>query len=515
MWRSIGLVLIMCTAPKVGGITCQCNDRILCPSSTCTTDGVCRTSVQLSAHAEGGIRRRYQCLGKEHLIPRGRPFECQNSKKLLHRYVRQCCSEADFCNSNISLSLQPLTKTSPELTTSERISSQDHTTTYLIIVTLSSAALVLAFGCLFFLARSTRPAVCCGAMEPLCWRPYTEVETRSCETISTTLQEWMSTNGSGSGSGLPLLLQRTVARQICLQEVIGRGRFGEVRRGEWRGSNVAVKIFSSLDEKSWVREVEVYQTSMLRHDNILGFIAADNKDDGTWTQLWLVTHYMEHGSLFDFLSRECLNGEQAVGLCLGIATGLAHLHLEILGTQGKPAIAHRDLKSKNILVRGDGVAAIGDLGLAVRHNSSSNCLDLPLNCKVGTKRYLAPEVLDSSINESDFESFKQGDVYALGLVIWEVASRTCTPFTPCPPAQPPYWDLVGVDPSLDEMRKVVCSDQQRPELPPETLVVEPIASLVRIMSDCWYAEPKARLPALRIKKSLTALVEPKPATEIC
>ena len=54
-------------------------------------------------------------------------------------------------------------------------------------------------------------------------------------------------------------------------------RFGEVWRGEWRGENVAVKIFSSIDERSWVREVEIYQTSMLRHDNILGFIAADNK----------------------------------------------------------------------------------------------------------------------------------------------------------------------------------------------------------------------------------------------
>jgi hypothetical protein len=50
-----------------------------------------------------------------------------------------------------------------------------------------------------------------------------------------------------------------------------------VCRGEWRGENVAVKIFSSIDERSWVREVEIYQTSMLRHDNILGFIAADNK----------------------------------------------------------------------------------------------------------------------------------------------------------------------------------------------------------------------------------------------
>ena len=74
-------------------------------------------------------------------------------------------------------------------------------------------------------------------------------------------------------------------------------------RGHWIGDNVAVKIFSSRDEKSWFREAEIYQTVMLRHENILGFIAADNKDDITWTQLWLVTDYHPHGSLFDYLSR--------------------------------------------------------------------------------------------------------------------------------------------------------------------------------------------------------------------
>lgn len=40
---------------------------------------------------------------------------------------------------------------------------------------------------------------------------------------------------------------------------------------------MAVKIFSSREERSWFREAEIYQTVMLRHDNILGFIAADNK----------------------------------------------------------------------------------------------------------------------------------------------------------------------------------------------------------------------------------------------
>ena len=82
-------------------------------------------------------------------------------------------------------------------------------------------------------------------------------------------------------TGLPLLVQRTIARQITLVECIGKGRYGEVYKGRWRGEYVAVKIFSSREERSWFREAEIYQTVMLRHENILGFIAADNKGE-TW-----------------------------------------------------------------------------------------------------------------------------------------------------------------------------------------------------------------------------------------
>lgn len=79
-------------------------------------------------------------------------------------------------------------------------------------------------------------------------------------------------------------------------------------------------------------------------------------------------------------------------MALSISTGLAHLHMDIVGTQGKPAIAHRDLKSKNILVKINGQCAIGDLGLAVRHDVTYDLVDIPLNHRVGTKRYMAPEV---------------------------------------------------------------------------------------------------------------------------
>ncbi len=47
-------------------------------------------------------------------------------------------------------------------------------------------------------------------------------------------------------------------------ECVGKGRYGEVWKGYWRGESVAVKIFSSRDEKSWFRESEIYQTVMLR-----------------------------------------------------------------------------------------------------------------------------------------------------------------------------------------------------------------------------------------------------------
>lgn len=74
---------------------------------------------------------------------------------------------------------------------------------------------------------------------------------------------------------------------------------------------------------------------MLRHENILGFIAADNKDNGTWTQLWLVTDYHEHGSLYDFLVARTVDFKTMLGMALSIATGLAHLHMDIVGVQGK------------------------------------------------------------------------------------------------------------------------------------------------------------------------------------
>lgn len=50
--------------------------------------------------------------------------------------------------------------------------------------------------------------------------------------------------------------------------------------------------------------------------------------------MWLVSEYHEHGSLFDYLNRYTVSVEGMIVLALSIASGIAHLHMEIIGTQG-------------------------------------------------------------------------------------------------------------------------------------------------------------------------------------
>ena len=147
---------------------------------------------------------------------------------------------------------------------------------------------------------------------------------------------------------------------------MGAGRFGRVYRGIWRGDEYAVKTFQSSDEKSWKRETEIYNQVLLPNENILSYLAGDIISNRDETQLWLITQYHPKGSLFDFLQRcEPLSSDEAITLAVSAASGLVHLHTEIQGSQRKPAIAHRDIKSKNILVKSNGTCCIADFGMAV------------------------------------------------------------------------------------------------------------------------------------------------------
>ncbi|CAL9690322.1 unnamed protein product [Knipowitschia caucasica] len=474
-------LVVLSVAHLSAALKCVCQ---LCANHTCETsaDGACWNSVMLIDGKEEAVK---SCLSPAEM--RGQVF-CYGSRNVSKR---NCCF-TDFCN-NETLHLH--IERPPEEGGWGRLH-------WVVLVLLLSGALCVVLVLLLVCVLQGHRCTYSRAHKQDPEEPLDDQTLLSPDKCLQELIYDMST--SGSGSGLPLLVQRTIARTIVLQENIGKGRFGEVWRGKWRGEDVAVKIFSSRDERSWFREAEIYQTVMLRHDHILGFIAADNKDNGSWTQLWLVSEYHEHGSLYDYLNRSTVSEEGMILLALSMASGLAHLHMEIIGTQGKPAIAHRDLKSKNVLVKKNGTAVIADLGLAVKHDSSSNSIDIPTNHRVGTKRYMAPEVLDETINSTNFESFKRADMYSLGLLFWELARR-CSARGFQEDFQLPFHDMVPSDPSVEDMRKVVCEQKFRPNVPNQWQSCEALRVMGKLMRECWYANPAARLTALRVKKTVSQL----------
>ncbi|XP_033727883.1 TGF-beta receptor type-1-like [Pecten maximus] len=501
------LLIVSCGFDITTGLKCYCSD---CSDGTCDAGegGRCVTSITKM----GGTRAdkiSYRCLSEENIPIRvqegkmqGDTPHCMVSATKKHENYIVCCSGQDLCNKDLRPTYAPATTITPGDDDSEA-KLQFGTAELVILIACPVLIVSILFMVLFFAYHQ-------------CQRnrrgyPLNDVSQETMPFVqqgqsSSTLREMMY-EYSGSGSGLPLLVQRTIARQIQVRETIGKGRYGEVYRGRWRGENVAVKIFPSREERSWFREAEIYQTVMLRHENILGFIAADNKDNGTWTQLWLITDYHECGSLFDYLNRTVVSISSMLKLSLSASCGLAHLHMEIIGTEvhaGKPAIAHRDLKSKNILVKNNGTCCIADLGLAVRHDIATDSVDIAPNNRVGTKRYMAPEVLDESINMTHFESFKRADVYAFGLVLWEI-TRRCSLGGIVEEYQLPFYDLVPSDPSLEEMRKVVCDDKHRPAIPNRWHSHESLRVMARLMKECWYHNAAARLTTLRIKKTLASI----------
>ncbi|XP_008555473.1 TGF-beta receptor type-1 isoform X3 [Microplitis mediator] len=484
----IAFVFIIYLSTRVDGLKCYC-DICVDTNHTCETDGYCFAST---SREDDVITHAYRCVKKQLSSSQPEPLIfCMTSNSINTTFVIECCKE-DFCNRDLKPALHPTTR---EVTSGGDGVAAWATWKMALTIALPICAICVVVMVVYHIHMSRH--------RPARHFPDDSMEAPERPILGgVTIRDMLEMTTSGSGSvGLPLLVQRSIARQIQLVETIGKGRFGEVWRGRWRGENVAVKIFSSREERSWFREAEIYQTVMLRHDNILGFIAADNKDNGTWTQLWLITDYHEKGSLFDYLNRSTVDTKGMMRMALTMATGLAHLHMEIVGTQGKPAIAHRDLKSKNILVKTNGTCAIGDLGLAVRHDVITDTVDIQLNNRVGTKRYMAPEVLEETINMNHFDAFKRADVYALGLILWEIARR-CNVGGIYDDYQLPFYDLVPSDPTIEEMRKVVCTDRQRPSIPNRWQSIEALQVMSKVMKECWYHNAAARLTALRIKKSL-------------
>ena len=343
----------------------------------------------------------------------------------------------------------------------------------------------------------------------------------------------MDTMSSGSGFGEPYLVLRTFSRKIDLKDIcLGQGSFGKISLGSYQKDSVAVKRFSSTGRDSWLHETLVFDLCM-HHDAIVGFVASDTYSVGGCNEYWLVTCYHPYGSLYDFL-RTCEErggggggggeegggrGGRADGRTLSLVdllrmastaySGLAHLHSPLVGYKGKPPIAHRDVKSANILVKNNLTCCLADMGLAFVEEKESPPTTLPPSLArydLGTRRYLSPETLCAqrctpTSNHRLVQHYIRSDVYSMSLVIWEMCRRTVTGGGDCDLCAVPYEDMVPSNPSVEDMRKVVCSSMRPPIS--ERWNSEPVlARVVDLMQEGWRDNPHARPSSIYFKYAL-------------
>mmetsp|Transcript_3518 Transcript_3518/g.10219 ORF Transcript_3518/g.10219 Transcript_3518/m.10219 type:complete len:508 (+) Transcript_3518:246-1769(+) len=189
---------------------------------------------------------------------------------------------------------------------------------------------------------------------------------------------------------------------------LGSGNFGKVMRGI-RGDVQPVAIKSTFKRDRQMEDAFIREIAMMKYvsrdRNIVQFYGACVQTNN----LLLVAELMEGGDLRNALN---VDGHTKLGwygrgksICVDMARGLAFLHAN--------KVIHRDLKSKNVLLTKDGVAKIGDVGMAKIMSDGYLTRDGAL----GTMAWAAPELL---LGEKCSEKV---DIYSLGICIWEVVTQ--------------------------------------------------------------------------------------------
>ncbi|KAL7865460.1 hypothetical protein SRHO_G00107070 [Serrasalmus rhombeus] len=311
-------------------------------------------------------------------------------------------------------------------------------------------------------------------------------------------------NSDMSSSCANSLNHNTEHLPIQLEALVGKGRFAEVWRARLNHSEcgqyetVAVKIFPAVEYTSWRNERVIFSDANLKHENVVQFLTAEERG-GTpgapQRHYWLIMAYHALGNLQDFLVSHVLSWTELCAMAGSVARGLAHLHSDTTpcGTPKVP-IAHRDLKSSNIVVKSRSECALCDFGLALRLDLALTVDDFANSGQVGTARYMAPEVLESRVNLEDLESFKQMDVYSMALVLWEMASR-CEVIGEVKSYEPPFGSKVCEQPCVDSMRDLVLRDRGRPDIPLSWTIHPGMQLLCATITECWDHDPEARLTA--------------------
>ena len=194
----------------------------------------------------------------------------------------------------------------------------------------------------------------------------------------------------------------TTLKHYRIQRRLARGGMSEVYLAEdTRSSQVVALKIVSRDVEDYAERFrrEVRTIASLHHDHILP--ALDYGEYRSW--FYLVTPYVAHGTLREYLSKGPLPLKEAGLFLEQIASALQYAH--------ERGILHRDIKAPNVLLRDKDYTYLADFGLVKSIQDEYSLTRTGF--LVGTPEYMAPELVE-------YQATAQSDIYALGIVLYEM-----------------------------------------------------------------------------------------------
>lgn len=196
---------------------------------------------------------------------------------------------------------------------------------------------------------------------------------------------------------------------LTIQQVLGRGSFGEVRRGIWHNRPVAVKIVPLSGQINF--NLEAALSLQFKHPNVVETFEFASDDVHTG---WLVMQLCPNGPLLSsidngrFRSKNSfyegsLDVDEVLKTAHDIASGMLYLH--------DMGVLHSDLNCNNVLLDEEGQARIADFGLSRAILESTITTE-----SMGTVTHMPLELIQDGVLS------QATDVYSYGVMLWELST---------------------------------------------------------------------------------------------